>query len=79
MKKEKLDREKGLGRPGHRWLWEADVPTELFRVLPASPEIETRVHRANRLTQKRETKFVKTDAEKCIKCLQMSPVAVWWI
>lgn len=48
----KVDRESGgLGGPGHRWLWEADVPAELFRVVPASSETVTEVRRANRLPQ----------------------------
>lgn len=41
----------GLGGPGHRWLVEADVPVELFRVVPASSEMVTEVRRANRLPQ----------------------------
>lgn len=33
---ERLTERGGLGGPGHRWLWEADVPAELFRQsLPA--------------------------------------------
>lgn len=41
----------GLGGPGHRWLWEADVPAERFRVVPASTETVTEVRRANRVPQ----------------------------
>lgn len=49
--RERLTDRGGLGGPGHRWLWEADVSAELFRVVPASSETETEVLRANRLPQ----------------------------
>lgn len=49
--RERLTQRGGLGGPGHRWLWEADVPAELFRVVPASSETETEVRRANSLPQ----------------------------
>ena len=47
----RLTERKGLGGPGHRWLWEADVPAELLGVVPASSETVTEVRRANRLPQ----------------------------
>lgn len=46
-----MTKSEGFGGPGHRWLWEADVPAELFRVVPASSETVTEVRRANRLPQ----------------------------
>lgn len=49
--RERLTGRLGLGGPGHRWLWEADVPAELFGVVPANSEMETEVCRANRLPQ----------------------------
>lgn len=33
---ERSTRRVGLGGPAHRWLWETDVPTELFSVDPAN-------------------------------------------
>ena len=47
----RLTEKGGLGGPGRRWLWEADVPAELFSVFPASSETVTEVCRANRLPQ----------------------------
>lgn len=41
----------GLGGAAHRWLWEAVVPVELFRIVPASSETVTQVRRANGLPQ----------------------------
>lgn len=45
----KLTGRGGLGGPGHRWLWKADVPAELFGVVPASSQTLTEVRRADRL------------------------------
>lgn len=49
--RERLTERVRLGGPEHRWLWEADVPAELFGVVPANSEMVTEVRRANRLPQ----------------------------
>lgn len=49
--RERLTERVGLGGSGHRWLWEADVPAELFRVAPANSEMVTEVRQANKLPQ----------------------------
>lgn len=66
----------GLGGPGHRWLREADVYTELFSVVPASSETVTEVHRANRLPQNGWLDLGKQMLKKCVRHSEMSPETV---